>query len=327
VATFASHIHRVQQVLTLAASAGRRVALLGMSMQKNVTIAAELGYLRLPPGVVVPLEELAELPAHRQVILSTGSQGEPNSALALMATQEHKYVRVDRGDLVIISARVIPGNERTIGRVVNALYRLGAEVLYEDNAFVHVSGHASQDDLKRMLSLTRPRYFIPVHGEYRHLLGHARLAQSAGIDADRVFLIEDGMGVEVSAREARVVGGFPAGRVLVDGKSVGDVGAVVLRDRQLLGESGLVAVSIVVDRGGAVVAGPEIGSRGFVYVKENEPLLEELKKAVLAVLAARDPDAPFDREALGATVRTAVRQFVNQRFGRKPVVLPLVLEV
>jgi ribonuclease J len=296
-------------------------------MQKNVTIAAELGYLRLPPGVIVPLEELAELPANRQVILSTGSQGEPNSALALMAAQEHKYVRVDRGDLVIISARVIPGNERTIGRVVNALYRLGAEVLYEDNAFVHVSGHASQDDLRRMLSLTRPRYFIPVHGEYRHLLGHARLARSAGIDADRVFLIEDGVGVEVSASEARLVGGFPAGRVLVDGKSVGDVGAVVLRDRQLLGESGLVAVSIVVDRGGAVVAGPEIASRGFVYVKENEPLLEELKKIILAALAARDPDAPFDREAIGATMRAAVRQFANQRFGRRPVVLPLVLEV
>jgi ribonuclease J len=327
VATFASHIHRVQQVLALAASAGRRVALLGMSMQKNVTIAAELGYLRVPPGVIVPLEELAELPANRQVILSTGSQGEPNSALALMAAQEHKYVRVDRGDLVIISARVIPGNERTIGRVVNALYRLGAEVLYEDNAFVHVSGHASQEDLRRMLSLTRPRYFIPVHGEYRHLLGHARLAKSAGIDPDRVFLIEDGMGVEVSPNEARLVGGFPAGRVLVDGKSVGDVGAVVLRDRQLLGESGLVAVSIVVDRSGALVAGPEIASRGFVYVKENEPLLDELKKAVLAALAARDPDAPFDREAIAATVRTAVRQFVNQRFGRKPVVLPLVLEV
>jgi ribonuclease J len=327
VATFASHIHRIQQVLTLAAGTGRRVALLGMSMQKNVTIAAELGYLRVPDGIIVPLEELGELPARRQVILSTGSQGEPNSALALMAAGEHKYVRVERGDLVIVSARVIPGNERTISRVVNALYRLGAEVLYEENAFVHVSGHASQEDLKLMFNLTRPRYFIPVHGEYRHLLGHARLAESVGITSDRVFLIEDGMGVEVSPTEARAAGPFPAGRVLVDGKSVGDIGAVVLRDRQLLAEDGLVAVSIAVDRHGTVVAGPEIASRGFVYVKENEPLFEEMKKVVLAALAERDPDAPSDRELIGATVRSAVRHFINQRFRRRPVVLPIVLEL
>ena len=327
VATFASHIHRIQQVLTLTARTGRRVALLGMSMQKNVTIAAELGYLRVPDGIIVPLEELGELPARRQVILSTGSQGEPNSALALMAAGEHKYVRVERGDLVIVSARVIPGNERTVSRVVNALYRLGAEVLYEENAFVHVSGHASQEDLKLMFNLTRPRYFIPVHGEYRHLLGHARLAESVGITSDRVFLIEDGMGVEVSPTEARAAGPFPAGRVLVDGKSVGDIGAVVLRDRQLLAEDGLVAVSIAVDSHGTVVAGPEIASRGFVYVKENEPLFEEMKKVVLAALAERDPDAPSDRELIGATVRSAVRHFINQRFRRRPVVLPLVLEV
>ncbi len=327
VATFASHIHRVQQVLTLASRTGRRVALLGMSMQRNVTIAAELGYLRVPDGVLVPLEELDDLPAHRQVILSTGSQGEPNSALALMAAAEHKYVHVERGDLAIISARVIPGNERTISRVVNALYRLGAEVLYEDNAFVHVSGHASQEDLKLMFNLTRPRYFIPVHGEYRHLLAHARLAESVGIGPDRVFLIEDGMGVEVSKATARRVGRFPAGRVLVDGKSVGDIGAVVLRDRQLLAEDGLVAVSLAVDRDGVVVAGPEIASRGFVYVKESEPLLEELKKAILAALAERDPDAPWERDLVGATVRSAVRHFINQRFRRKPVVLPIILEV
>jgi ribonuclease J len=244
-----------------------------------------------------------------------------------MAAEEHKYVRIERGDLVIISARVIPGNERTIGRVVNALYRLGAEVLYEDNAFVHVSGHASQEDLKMMFNLTRPRYFIPVHGEYRHLLSHARLAESVGIGPDRIFLIEDGTGVEVSKSAARLVGPFPAGRVLVDGKSVGEIGAVVLRDRQLLAEDGLIAISLAVGRDGAVLSGPEIASRGFVYVKENEPLLEELKKAVLTALAARDPDVAYDREITGATVRLAVRQFVNQRFRRRPVVLPIILEV
>jgi ribonuclease J len=327
VATFASHIHRIQHVLTLAARTGRRVALLGMSMQRNVTIAAELGYLRVPENVLTELEALAELPANRQVILSTGSQGEPHSALALMASSEHKYVRVERGDLVIISARVIPGHERTIGRVVNALYRLGAEVLYEDNAFVHVSGHASQEDLKMMFNLTRPRYFIPVHGEYRHLLSHARLAESVGIGPERVFLIEDGMAVEFSKTAAHVAERVAAGRVLVDGKSVGDVGAVVLRDRQLLAEDGVITVSLAVDRSGTVLAGPEIASRGFVYMKENEPLLEELKKAVLAALAERGPDVPIDRELMSATVRMAVRQFANQRFRRRPVVLPIILEV
>ena len=327
VATFASHIHRIQQMLRLAADCGRRVALLGRSMDRNVAVAASLGYLDVPAGLLVPLEELVGLPSDRQVILSTGSQGEPNSALALMAAGEHKYVQVARGDLVVISARVIPGNERTIGRVINALYRAGAEVLYEDNAFVHVSGHASREDLKRMLALTRPRYFVPVHGEYRHLLSHARLAESAGVPADRVFLVEDGVGVEMTKTAARVVTGFPVGRVLVDGSGIGDIGAVVLRDRQILADDGVIAVCVTVDRTGAVLAGPEIASRGVVYVKENEALLDQLRAAVTAALGERDPEAPWDREAMVARLRTAVRQFINQRFHRKPIVLPMILEV
>jgi ribonuclease J len=328
VATFASHIHRIQQILQLAAQVGRKVALLGMSMQRNVRVASELGYLHIPDDVIVPLEELASQPAARQVILSTGSQGEPNSALSLMAAGEHKYVEVERGDLVILSSRVIPGNERTVGRVINALYRLGAEVLYEDNAFVHVSGHASQEDLKLMINLTRPRYFLPVHGEYRHLLGHSRLARSVGLSPDNIFLIEDGMGLEVTKTAARIVGRYPTGRVLVDGKGIGDIGAVVLRDRQLLAQDGLVTVSVAVDRTGALVAGPEVVSRGFVYVKENEPLLDELKAAIVSALGERDPDTtPFDREAMTARIRTAVRHFINPRFQRKPVVLPIILEV
>lgn len=327
VATFSSHIHRIQQVLSLAAEHGRRVALLGMSMQRNVAIAAELGYLRVPAGVLVPLEELGGLAPARQVILSTGSQGEPNSALALMAAGEHRSVQVETGDLVILSARVIPGHERTIGRVVNALLRLGAEVLHEDNAFVHVSGHASQEDLKLMLNLTRPRYFVPVHGEYRHLLGHARLAQGVGLPPDRVFLVEDGTGIELTKTAARVLGRYPAGRVLVDGKGVGDIGAVVLRDRQLLSQHGLVAVSLVVDRAGALLAGPEIATRGVVYVRDSEAVLEELRGAILAALAGLRPDEPRDREAIAGRVRAAVRAFVSQRFHRKPVVLPVVLEV
>jgi ribonuclease J len=326
-ATFASHIHRMQQVLTLAAEQGRRVALLGMSMQRNVAVAAEHGHLQIPDDVLMPLEDLVRLPADRQVILSTGSQGEPNSALSLMAAGEHRAVRVGAGDLVILSARIIPGHERTVGRVINALLRLGAEVLWEDNAFVHVSGHASQEDLKLMFSLTRPRFFVPVHGEYRHLLGHARLAATVGLGPDRVFLVEDGVGIELTKTAARVVGRYPVGRVLVHGKGIGDIGAVVLRDRQILAEDGVVAVALTVDRQGAVVAGPDIGTRGFVHVKENEPLLDELRGAIVEALAARPAGAPGDRDAIGALVRATVRQFINRRFQRKPVVLPIVLEV
>ena len=325
-ATFASHIHRIQAVLKLAARFDRRVALLGRSMERNVRVAADLGYLTIPPGVVVSLEELAEMPAARQVILSTGSQGEPNSALSLMAAGEHKYFQVGSGDLVILSSRVIPGNERTVGRVINGLYRRGAEVLYEDNAFVHVSGHASQEDLKQMITLTRPRYFLPVHGEYRHLLGHARLAAEAGLPAERVFLIEDGAALEVTKTAATVASGFPAGRVLVDGKGVGDVGPVVLRDRELLAEEGMIAVAIVVNGDGAIVSGPSIASRGVVYVKENEPLLEELRLAVSQAVNEMSAPERLDRDELSERMRFAVRRFVNQRFQRKPVILPMILD-
>jgi ribonuclease J len=328
VATFASHIHRIQQVLDLAWRCRRRVALLGKSMVTNVTVAAEMGYLKVPEGLLTSLEELTELPPARQVILSTGSQGETNSAVALIAAGEHKYVQAGAGDLVIFSSRVIPGNERVIGRAINALLRRGAEVLWEDVAFVHVSGHASQEDLKHMLALTRPRYFMPVHGEYRHLLQHARLAESVGIPTDRIFLVEDGEGLEVSRSGGRLLSGFPAGRVLVDGKGIGDVGAVVLRDRQLLGEAGMVAVALTVDREtGAILAGPEIDSRGFVYMKEADELMAEVKVAVRDALLAREEPEVIDRELIGAIVRSAVRRFINQRFQRKPVVLPLVLTI
>jgi ribonuclease J len=328
VAIFASHIHRIQQVLDLAAQCHRHVALLGKSMMTNVAVAQDLGYLTVPEGLVLPLEELAELPAQRQVIVSTGSQGEPNSALSLIAAGDHKYVHAGPGDLVIFSSRVIPGNERVIGRVINALLRRGAEVLWEDVAFVHVSGHASQEDLKQMLALTRPRYFVPVHGEFRHLLQHARLAEGVGIPKDRIFLIEDGLGLEVTASGTRVLGGYPAGPVLVDGKGVGDVGSVVLRDRQLLAEAGMLVIALTIDRTtGLIVAGPEIVSRGFVYMKEADALMDEVKTAVRDALAGRKAPEAFDRELVGAMVRSAARRFINQRFQRKPVVLPVILEV
>jgi len=328
VATFASHIHRIQQVLNLAAAGGRKVALLGRSMVANVAVASEMGYLKVPEGLLVSLEDLGGLPARKQVILSTGSQGETHSAVSLIAAGEHKYVEVGPGDLVIFSSRVIPGNERVIGRAINALLKRGAEVLWEDVAFVHVSGHASQEDLEQMITLTRPKYFMPVHGEYRHLLQHSRLAEKAGVPRDQIFLVEDGLGLELSKSGARVLGGYPAGRVFVDGKGIGDVGQVVLRDRQLLAEAGMVVVALTVDKTtGSVVAGPEIASRGFVYMKESDELMDEVKQAVRAALAARQEPEVIDRELVGAVVRSAVRRFINQRFDRKPVVIPLVLEV
>jgi ribonuclease J len=337
VATFASHIHRIQQLLDLADTFGRKVALLGRSMETNVRLASELGYLRLPEGRLLPLEELTDLPAYRQVILSTGSQGEPNSALALMAADEHKYVRIAEGDLVILSARVIPGHERTVTRVVNQLLRLGAEVLWEPVAFVHVSGHASQDELRLMQNLVRPQFFIPIHGEYRHLLAHGRLAQDTGLPAERVLVIEDGQGVELTKTAARVLPRFPIGGVLVDGKGIGDIGQVVLRDRQLLAEAGMVVVAVTVDRRtGEIVAGPEIVSRGWVYERESEGVLEEAKAALREALAARageepmtrmTPMTPMTKDALAALLRGTLKRFILQRYERKPIVLPIVLEV
>ena len=298
-------------------------------MVANVAVASEMGYLKVPEGLLVSLEELGGLPARKQVILSTGSQGETHSAVSLIAAGEHKYVEVGPGDLVIFSSRVIPGNERVIGRVINALLRRGAEVLWEDVAFVHVSGHASQDDLKQMMELTRPRYFMPVHGEYRHLLQHARLAESVGISKDQHLPRRGRAGPRARRSRARACSaGYPAGRVFVDGKGIGDVGQVVLRDRQLLAEAGMVVVALTVDKTtGSVVAGPEIASRGFVYMKESEELMDEVKQAVREALAARQEPEVIDRELIGAVVRSAVRRFINQRFDRKPVVIPLVLEV
>jgi len=301
--------------------------LLGRSMETNVRLASELGYLRVPEGCVVPLEALAGLPRYRQVILSTGSQGEPNSALALMAAEEHKDVQVAEGDLAILSARVIPGHERTITRVVNQLLRLGAEVLWEPVAFVHVSGHASQDELRLMLNLVRPTFFVPIHGEYRHLLAHGRLARDVGLPDERVLVIEDGQGVELTKTTARVLQRFPVGRVLVDGKGIGDVGTVVLRDRQLLAQDGMVVVVVTVDRGtGEIVAGPEIASRGWVYERESEGVLEEAKTVLREALAARTGEEPLAREVLVSLLRGTLRRFINQRYERKPIVLPMVLE-
>ena len=328
VATFASHVHRIQQVLDLAATFGRKVALLGRSMETNVRLAAELGYLRVPDGTLLSLEDLSALPPYRQVIISTGSQGEPNSALALMAAAEHKSLRVGEGDLVILSARVIPGHERTVTRVINQLLRQGAEVLWEEVAFVHVSGHASQDELRLMLNLVRPQFFIPVHGEYRHLLAHGRLAREVGLPAEHVFVVEDGQRIELTKTGARVLepraarpragrrqggrgrgaGGAarpPAPRRGRDGRRRRDRGSRHRRGRRGAGDRlarlGLRAGGRGRAGGGAgrAAGGPRRGAR------------------------AR---SPLGREALVALLRGTLRRFISQRYDRKPIVLPMVLD-
>ena len=321
----ASHIHRIQQVLDLAAQCHRHVALLGKSMMTNVAVAQDMGYLTVPEGLVLPLEELAELPAQRQVIVSTGSQGEPNSALSLIAAGDHKYVTWAGRPLIF--SRADPVQRSRDRPRDHALLRRGAEVSGITCLRARLVD-ASQEDLKQMLALTRPRYFVPVHGEFRHLLQHARLAEGVGIPKDRIFLIEDGLGLEVTVSGTRVLGGYPAGPVLVDGKGVGDVGSVVLRDRQLLAEAGMLVIALTIDRTtGLIVAGPEIVSRGFVYMKEADALMDEVKTAVRDALAGRKAPEAFDRELVGAMVRSAARRFINQRFQRKPVVLPVILEV
>src|SRR5215510_14832385 len=328
VATFASHVHRIQQVIDLAVTFGRKVALLGRSMETSVRLATELGYLRVPDGALLPLDELSALPPYRQVIISTASQGEPNSALALMAAQEHKYLSVGEGDLVVLSARVIPGHERTITRVVNQLLRQGAEVLWEGVAFVHVSGHASQDELRLMLGLVRPQFFLPIHGEYRHLQAHARLAEGVGLPAEHAFVIEDGQSLELTKTGARTLERTPLARVLVDGKGVGDVGPVVLRDREILAEDGMVVVAVTVDREtGAVVAGPDIVSRGWVYERESEAVLAEAKVALRDALTEQASERPLERDALVSLLRGTLRRFITQRYDRKPIVLAVVLDI
>jgi len=325
VACFASNIHRVQQVLDAAAALGKKVAVNGKSMVANTRIAAELGYLQVPPGVLVRLEELRNLPADRTVILTTGSQGEPLSAVARMAVGEHKHVEVQPGDLVIFSARAIPGNERAISRTINALLRRGAEVLTEDDG-VHVSGHPGRAELRHMLRLTRPRFFVPAHGEYRHRYAHARLAEAGGIPRDQILLAENGDILEFTAGTGRTVGKVAAGRVFVDGKGVGDVGDTVLRDRQHLAEGGMVIVVVGFDGAGRAVAGPDIVSRGFAHEAETEALFEEARRLVGEVLEGCSPEEKTDRGLIRQRIRSVLRKFLLKAMDRRPMILPVILE-
>lgn len=328
VAAFSSNIHRVQQVVDAAAANGRKVLLNGRSMVANVQIARELGYLQLPDDILIDLKELPRLPKESVCMITTGSQGEPMSALTRIAMDDHKQIKLEKGDTVILSSRFIPGNEKTISDLINHLYRRGAEVFHEKVSEVHVSGHASQEELKLMLNLVRPRFFIPVHGEYRHLVKHAQLAQRVGIPADRCILAVNGEIVAFSGESAGIVGSVESGRVFVDGKGIGDVGEVVLKDRKHLSKDGLVIVIIAIDQAsGEIIYGPDIVSRGFVFEDESQQYLDEAKKVVLDTLALRNAEVLADWSEVKQEVRRVLRRFFNKTIERRPVILPLILEM
>jgi len=328
VATFASNIHRVQQIVDASWKFGRKIAVIGRSLENTVEIATNLGYLVIPPGMLVSVDELDRLPADRLTIITTGTQGEPMSALTRMAMATHKKVGIRPGDTVIISASAIPGNEKLIGRTINHLFRQGADVIYERFSGVHASGHASQEELKLMMNLTRPKYFIPIHGEYRHLVKHARLAEQVGIPPENIFILDIGDVLEFTKEGAHLGAKVDAGQVLVDGLGVGDVGNVVLRDRKVLAQDGILVVVVTVDKQTAeVVAGPDIVSRGFVYVKESEALLKEAETEVREVISRCSGQGITEWGTIKNRVREALAEFVYQKIRRRPMVLPIVMEV
>ncbi len=327
VATFSSNIPRIQQVADLSERFGRRVVLSGRSMINNSQIASDLGYLHLPAGVVTEGERWQDLSPDQITFLTTGSQGEPLSALHRVALNDHRSIRIEPGDTVVLSSKFIPGNEKTITNLINHLYRRGAEVHYEKVSEIHVSGHASQEELKTMLQLTRPRYFVPIHGEYRHLVRHIRLAQTVGVPAENCFLLEDGEVLELTPNGARRVEPVSAGRVFVDGRGVGDVEDVVIRDRRHLSEDGMVlAVMAIHQQTGELVAGPDLISRGFMRAEEGEEVLEQAKKVVLQTLKGINRETRTDPAELQEEVRKALRRYFNKTLERRPVILPFIME-
>lgn len=326
-ACFSSHIHRVQQIVDAARADERLVAFIGRSMLQSTAAARRLGILRVDDRDVVPIERVGDVDPARLVVISTGSQGEPYSALSLMAAHQHRHVRLGEGDTVILSSSLIPGNEPAIHRVVDGLYRTGADVFHVPAAAVHASGHAAAEELRLMLSIVRPRWFIPIHGERRHLSHHARLAEEVGIPRDRVLICEDGDLVEVGERVA-VVDRIPAGMTLVDGLGIGDVGHAVLRDRRKLAEDGVVVVVLTMDpHRGEIVAGPDLVNRGFVPEDGGADILEEGRRRVMLAVEEQAREAVADRDVLAQTVRTALSRYFREVTQRKPVILPVIMEV
>lgn len=328
ISTFSSHIPRIQQVIDVTERFGRTLILSGRSMLNNAQIASDLGCLRLPDDVMTEAEKWQDLANDQVVFLTTGSQGEPLSVLHRVALNDHKWIKMERGDTVILSARVIPGNEKTISNLIDHLYRRGAEVHYETVSDVHVSGHASQEELKTMIQLTRPRYFIPIHGDYRNLVRHIQLARGVGIPEDNCFLLEDGEVLELTDRGASRADSVPVGKVFVDGKGVGDVEDVVIRDRRHLSEQGMVLVVMAIhQQTGELVAGPDIISRGFTGAEEGEEILEQAKTLVLESLGGFSREIRTDPSELKEEVRKTLRRYFNKILGRRPVIVPLIMEM
>ena len=327
IATFASNISRVQQIINCAVRHGRKVAFSGRSMLNVMGIAARLGYLEIPDGVLIDIDMINRYPREQVVLVTTGSQGEPMSALSRMAFADHRKVEVGPGDTIIISARPIPGNEKTVGTVVDELLKRGCRVVYESMYEVHVSGHACQEELKIMQAIVRPQYFIPVHGEQKHLRKHADLARQMGLPDDHIFIGDVGSAVELSKSGMKQLSAVPAGCVMVDGLGVGDVGSVVLRDRRHLGEDGLIVLVCTIDReSGQVVSGPDVVSRGFVYVRESEELMEEIRRLVDSILENSRGDYR-DWGMLKTRIRDGLSRLLFERTRRSPMILPIIMEV
>jgi ribonuclease J len=326
VATFSSNIHRIQQVADAAVACGRQILVNGRSMVENIAIARQLGYLHLVDDALIDLRQMRDLPPEQVLILTTGSQGEPMSALLRIAMDDHKQISLEPGDTVILSSKFIPGNEKAISELINHLCRRGAEVFYETTSEVHVSGHASREELKTVLSLVRPRFFVPVHGEYRHLVRHARLAREMGVE--QAVVIENGQPLVVSANGVRLEERVETGRVFVDGKGVGDVGALTLRDRRHLANHGMVVVLLGLNQqSGAVLYGPELLTRGFVPETESAAYLEEARGVVSQTLAEHSLEAVADWEEVRIEVRKALRRFFNRTLQRRPLILPVIMEL
>jgi len=328
IATFSSNVHRIQQAIDTACKFKRKVAILGRSMVNVANIALELGYLNAPEGVLIDIDEINNYPASQIVIMTTGSQGEPMSALSRMAMSDHKKVDIVPGDTIIISATPIPGNEKMVSRTIDFLLRQGAEVIYEAASGIHVSGHASQEELKFMHNLLRPKFFIPVHGEFRHLVKHAKLAQDLGMPRENIFVAENGQVLEFTAEKGVMNGKVTAGKVLVDGLGVGDVGNIVLRDRRQLSQDGILIVVVTMDKQrGCLVAGPDIVSRGFVYVRESEQLMEEAKDKVKQSLEKFETGGVTEWATIKSGVRDALSKFLYERTRRRPMILPIIMEI
>ncbi len=328
VATFASNVHRIQQIVDAAVKYNRKVCISGRSMLNVVAVSMDLGYLNVPKKTLIDIEHIDDYPDEQIVVITTGSQGEPMSALTRMANAEHKRLEIKSGDLIIISANPIPGNEKLVHRVVNQLFQKGANVIYESLADIHVSGHACQEELKLIHTLVEPKFFIPVHGEFRHLKQHALLAESLGMNRDNIFIIGVGTVLEFTSDSCRIGDSVTAGRILVDGLGIGDVGNIVLRDRKHLSQDGLMVVVITISRdNGTVIAGPDIISRGFVYVREAEELIEEAKEVVKQTLDKCEQKRITDWATLKTNIRNELRNFLYEKTKRNPMILPIIMEI